>query len=515
MSPSASSLRANWKYDVPTQGSTRLPPDAGYAKALTNQGYSFEAAVADLVDNSIDAGADAVVVHFLRDADRIVSLLVLDNGRGMDAAGLDSAMTVGRRRDYGSSALGMYGTGLKAGSLSHAESLTVISRTRRSAPAGRKITHEGIEDGFRCDTVDPRFAQQQIDVYDGLIEWQGTIVRWDNVRAFDTVAPGQSEQFLSKAISQLETHLGLYLHRFLSCGLSLDIAVWDVSTGDETDHISVDPLDPFGYKVPGKPGYPKKFLAPVKGVGELALEAHIWPAKSGHAGFRQIGPLQERQGFYFYRNDRLVQAGGWNNLRASEGHLVLARIAVDLPQDSDGVFSLTVKKDGVEVTPAFTHGVEQAADSEDSPFSAFLADAEAAYREGASRSTIERAPVIEPGKGFDPMVKRAVREELPVKAAEDPIRAEWVSLPEDKFFDLDRDSHAILLNKAFREDFNDGRRGGSNDAPVTKTLLYLLLQDCFGLGRWERKRADRIDYWNSILLASVHAQRERRHRPNS
>lgn len=307
MSHSAS-LTASWQYDVPTTDSTRLPPDAGYAKALTNQGYSFETAVADLVDNSIDAGADSVVVHFLRDADRIVSLLVLDNGQGMDHAGLDSAMTVGRRRNYGGRALGMYGTGLKAASLSHARSLTVISRTKRSPAAGRKLTAEGIEDSFRCDTVDPEFAQQQIDVYDGLIEWHGTIVRWDRVRAFETVATGQSEQFLSEAISRLEIHLGLYLHRFLSSGLRLDIAVWDVETGEETDHISVDPLDPFGYKVPGKAYYPKTFTAPVEGAGDVRLEAHIWPAKSKQAWPARIGPLNERQGFYFYHNDRLVQS---------------------------------------------------------------------------------------------------------------------------------------------------------------------------------------------------------------
>ncbi|MFB6828622.1 ATP-binding protein [Streptomyces hydrogenans] len=509
---SSASLRASWQYEVPTSGSAHLPPDAGYAKALTNQGYSFEAAVADLIDNSIDAGADSVVVHFLRDSDRIVSLLVLDNGRGMDASGLDQAMTVGHQREYGDDALGMYGTGLKAASLSHAKSLTVISRTRRSAPAGRKLTAEGIEDGFRCDTVDQSFAQEQIDVYDGLIEWQGTIVRWDRVRAFETIAPGQSEQFLSKAISQLEQHLGLYLHRFLSRGIKVDIAVWDVSTGEETDHISVDALDPFGYKLPGKAGYPKKIMAQVEGVGQVALEAHIWPAKSNLAGFRQIGPVQQRQGFYFYRNDRLVQAGGWNNLRAIEGHLVLARVAVDLPAVSSSVFSLTVKKDGVEVTPAFTIGVDEARDSGGDSFHAFLADAQVVYREGASRSVVERQAVIEPGKGFDPMVKRAVREELPLKPGEDPIRIDWVTLPEGKFFDLDREGNGILLNKEFREDFNDGRRGGANDAPVTKTLLYLLLQDCFGLGRWEKKRADRIDYWNAILLASVHAQRERRSR---
>ncbi|MGW0137623.1 ATP-binding protein [Streptomyces calvus] len=504
-----------WQYEVPTTGSTHLPPDAGYGKALTNQGYGFEVAVADLIDNSIDAGADKVVVHFLRDAKRILTLLVIDNGRGMDDASLDAAMTVGRRRDYGENALGMYGTGLKAASLSHASSLTVVSRTKRSRTAGRRLTAEGIEDGFRCDTVDPRYAQELVDRYDGVIEWHGTIVRWDQVRVFETVTTGQSDHYLSKAISRLETHLGLYLHRFLQGGLKLDIAVWDVSSGEgalgeEVDHIAVEALDPFGYKVPGKARYPRTFTAPVEGLGDIQLTAHIWPAKSKQAGFRQIGSLADRQGFYFYRNDRLVQAGGWNGLRNPEGHLVLARVAVDLPAHETSVLSLDVKKENVTVTPAFTLGVEKALDAAGNSFHTYLSDAEAAYRDGAKRTEIVRRPVTPPGKGMDPKIKRVIKEELPEKPGEEPITFTWASLPRDKFFDLDRENNVVLLNKTFRNDFNDGRRGGSNDAPVMKTLLYLLLEDCFGLGRWERGRQDRVDYWNAILLASAGVQHDRR-----
>lgn len=504
-----------WQYNVPTTDSTHLPPDAGYGRALTNQGYGFEVAVADLIDNSLDAGATKVVVHFLRDAKQILTLLIIDNGRGMDEAGLIDAMTVGRQRAYGENALGMYGTGLKAASLSHASALTVVSRTKRTRAAGRRVTAQGIKDGFRCDTVDPRYAQDLVDRYDGIIEWHGTVVRWDQVRAFGTVAPGQSDQFLSKAIARLETHLGLYLHRFLQRGLQLDIAVWDVSAnadglGEEVDHISVEALDPFGYKVPGRKGYPRNFIAPVEGLGRIRLTAHIWPPKSKQAGFRQIGALADRQGFYFYRNDRLVQAGGWNGLRNPEGHLALARVAVDLPSHENSVLSLDVKKEKVTVTPAFTLGVDSAVDLSGRTFQQYLSEAEAAYRDGAKRTEIVRKPVTLPGKGLDPKVKRVIKEELPEKPGEEPIAFIWASLPPDRFFDLDRENNTVILNKAFREDINDGRRGGVNDAPVTKTLLYLLLEDCFGLGRWERSRQDRVDYWNTILLASAEAHRMRR-----
>lgn len=502
---------ADWQYDVPTSGSKRLPPDSGYAEALRNQGYGFEVAVADLIDNSLDAGAGQIVVHFLRDDERLLNLLVVDNGRGMNDPGLDAAMTVGRRRAYGSHALGMYGTGLKAASLSHADALTVVSRTKTSRAAGRQLTSTSLADGYRCDTVTPDYAQTLVDRYDGIIEWQGTVVRWDRVRTFETVEVSQTDRFLSEAVQKLETHLGLYLHRFLDRGdVRIDIAVENVHTRELLDSVEVEPLDPFNYRVPGRAGYPRTFTATVEGVGEMELTAHIWPPKSPRAEYKLIGPLAERQGFYFYRNDRLVQAGGWNGQRgAAEGHLNLARIAVDLPSHPNQVFSLTVKKEGINATQAFARGVERATDAHGHTFRRYLEDAEAVYREGTSRAEIRRRAVIPPGKGMSPKVKRVIQEELPEKPGEDPIAIAWVALPDDRFFDLDRENRVIQLNRRHRDTFNTGQRGGSNDAPVVKTLLYLMLEELFGFTRWEKKRSDQIDYWNTILLAAVNAQRER------
>ncbi|WP_460066130.1 ATP-binding protein [Streptomyces sp. YKOK-I1] len=498
-----------WQYDVPTTGSKHLPPDPGYGKALTNQGYGFEVAVADLIDNSIDAQARNVVVHFLRDDERVTSLLVVDDGNGMDDEALDAAMTVGRRRNYGDASLGMYGTGLKAASLTHARSLSVISRTRRSRAAGRQLTAAGLEDGFRCDTVAGDYAQSLIDRYDGVIQWQGTIVRWDHVHTFETVEKGSTERFLSEAISRLDTHLGLYLHRFLARDLNLDIVVEHAHSREELEHIGVEPLDPFSYKIPGRRGYPAEFTAPVEGIGDLTLTAHIWPAKSKLPGYREIGSPSQRQGFYFYRHDRLVQAGGWNGHRTAENHLNLARISVDLPTGNNSVFSLDVKKETITATPAFARGIEKAADDGGRTFRTYLDEAETAYREGASRSEIQRKPVVYPGKGLDPRIRRTIREELPEKPGEEPITFSWVTLLEDQFFEIDRENNRVLLNKNYRDAFNAGRRGGLNDAPVTKTLLYLLLEEFFTLGRFEKSRQDRLDYWNAILLSAVLSQRDR------
>src|SRR5207248_876268 len=97
--------------------------------------------------------------------------------------------------------------------------------------------------------------------------------------------------------------------------------------------FAVKALDPFGYPTTGNLQYPRTFTVSIDGCDAIQLAAHIWPAKSNLEQYKGIGSVIERQGFYFYRNDRLVQAGGWNGFRQPEHHLSLARVAVDLPAD--------------------------------------------------------------------------------------------------------------------------------------------------------------------------------------
>lgn len=512
----------DWQFDIPTSGSKRLPPAARSFESLAHQGYSFEAAIADLIDNSIDAGARNVVVSFLRDTgelggrDRLVGLLVIDDGQGMDDAALDTAMTVGGREEYAAGALGHFGAGLKAASLSHADALTVISRTKRSPSTGRRWLTASARADFSCDIVDPTYCQSLVDRYDGVIGWHGTIVRWDNVRAFETITAGQTDRYLNDAIERLETHLGLYLHRFLAReGFHIDIVVEDVHKREELDHRGVEPIDPFGYRVPGRAGFPRTYTAPVEGVGDVALTAHIWPPKSPLVAYRGIGPLAERQGFYLYRNDRLVQAGGWNDTRSAEGHLALARIAVDLPAEPNDVFSLTVKKDGVQVTPAFARGLEKATDpATGHAFAGYVQEAETTYREAARRRTeVRRKEVIPPGKGIDPKLKRTLRDELPQLEGEEPITFAWAKLDvptgsksDDLLFTIDHKDRRIVLNKDYRHAFTEGRKVGSNDAPVLKSLLYLMLNEIFQKERVWANQTDKIALWNSVLVSAVRAE---------
>jgi hypothetical protein len=98
-------------------------------EALRGLGYTTAAALADIVDNSVSAGAMEVRVNF--DWNGLSSRIsVIDDGCGMGDAELESAMRLGDRnpldvRDPGD--LGRFGMGLKTASFSQCRRLTVSS----------------------------------------------------------------------------------------------------------------------------------------------------------------------------------------------------------------------------------------------------------------------------------------------------------------------------------------------------------------------------------------------------
>jgi hypothetical protein len=504
---------SEWQFEVPTAGSKHLPPDGRYMEALSSQGYSFDVAIADLVDNSIDAGAENVLIHFLRDGDQLVSLVVVDDGKGMDEVELDVAMTVGGRRGYDKKSLGMFGTGLKSASLSHADSLTVVSRTKRSRPVGRRWLMERAKHGFECDIIDPGYAQDFVDFYQGCpIAFQGTIVRWDGVKDFPKHGGGgQTDRYLHRTVNKLGLHLGLYLHRFLARDdFHITISVQDVRTGVEYANYGVESLDPFAYPVSGDSAYPSTFTADIPGLGPVHLGAHVWPPRSSLDEYKAFGTVLEREGFYFYRNDRLVQAGGWNNFRQPEQHLALARVAVDLPDDPEAkVFRLTVKKEGVQASPEFVGALDDAKDDRGHSFAQYLVDAERVYREARKRAGVARKAAVPPGRGLDPQVRHVIEEELPVLTHEEPLQFRWQKLSNEKFFEIDQEAHVLLLNQRYRAALLGGRDGSLNDAPMVKSLMYLLMQDAFQRERMGSRLKDNIELWQAVLVAAARAELDR------
>src|ERR1700685_3922986 len=101
---------------MPIRRSSAITPSAArLTESLRDIGYDFPSAVADIVDNSVMAGATRVeVLTEFNGADSWVS--VADDGRGMTANGVVEALRYGTRRTYARGDLGRYGLGLKTAS---------------------------------------------------------------------------------------------------------------------------------------------------------------------------------------------------------------------------------------------------------------------------------------------------------------------------------------------------------------------------------------------------------------
>lgn len=484
----------------------RVAPDPSITSAIGRH-HSLPTAVADLVDNSIDAGAREVLIRFITGEGRATGLQVVDDGRGMDTAGIDAAMEYSRKRDYEDSALGHFGIGLKAASLSQAETLLVWSRRFGAPPVGRRLRRATLDTGPIVESFSTEDARTRLEGLDGLLVAEtGTIVEWEGIRSF-LHSDDQTAQatWLDEAIQRLIEHLGLVLHRILARG-DVKVTVEVMEGADVGAPRTVQPLDPFGYARSGAPGFPADLLVELPS-DTITARAHVWPSTSRtDPGFilRADGPL-ETQGLYVYRHDRLLQAGGWCSIARQSPELSYARLAVDITESAEGHVTINPEKTGVVLDATFTDALVAAHTVDGRGLRDFLDAAEGRAREARSRSA-RPVTVLEPRGGLPGGVLNAFEEEAGFDPDEEAVDIRWMTLPTDQFFCVDREERRLCLNLRYREAVVGHRSLDPGDAPLVKSLLYLLLNSHFaGAARGVReKRLERT--WQPILIAAARAQ---------
>jgi hypothetical protein len=349
---------------MPSRGTAAITPSAArLTESLRDIGYDFPAAVADVVDNSIMAGAGRVDILIEFDgADSFVS--VADDGRGMSANGLLEALRYGSRRTYSQGDLGRYGLGLKTASLSQCRSVTVVTRTTPvGRGAARMLDLDLIAEWDEWLVVDP----VRDSVVDRAREWlsdsSGTVVIW---RKLDRVLPerrphgGWGRRRLEGMAAKTAEHLGIVFHRYLegAAGRHLVIMV----NGEK-----VRPWNPFAPGEPARIELPaQRFELAVGGFsGRATLHRYVLPSRDQFSSpiefDRLSGPLNwnRQQGLYIFRADRLVQWGGWNGIRGIDEHTKLARASLDFDTDLDSVFNINVAKIRVTIPPQLRQIIER------------------------------------------------------------------------------------------------------------------------------------------------------------
>ena len=194
-----------------------LPPDAATLMWSTRAiGYTTPSAIADLIDNAISAKASIIRIEYVSGEEGYVS--ILDNGRGMSADGLQSAMKYGSGNPFAirpESDLGRFGLGLKTASLSQCRTLIVVSK-RDDKLSGYcwDLDHVFQAQAWELLELDEEEIQAlpQIDELNRMTD--GTVVIW---RKLDKMCAGDEDKekgFLLR-IREVEEHLSLTFHRFL------------------------------------------------------------------------------------------------------------------------------------------------------------------------------------------------------------------------------------------------------------------------------------------------------------
>jgi len=326
-----------------------IPSARRLMESLRDIGYDLPAAVADLVDNSIDADAKHVWLDVGHDPNG-GWLRIADDGIGMTERQLDEAMRFGSSRSYGATDLGRFGLGLKTASLSQCRRFTVATRsTLRGQIRIRRwdLDHVAATDSWRLERLTPRDSTKTLT--DPLVDRTGTVVLWEHLdrilgsrRPDGDAAAGR----LKSVAADIADHLAMVFHRFLAGeapGPPLSIHVGD---------SGLTPWDPFARDEPLTRALAAQSL-PFAFTGErheASVQPYVLPAQhhfSSAAAHEDAGGpnrWNRQQGLYVYRRDRLIQSGGWNRLRTLDEHSKLARISVDIPPGADAAFRINVSK---------------------------------------------------------------------------------------------------------------------------------------------------------------------------
>lgn len=490
-------------------GSKVVPPDPSITSAIGRH-HTLATAVADLVDNSIDAGATNVLIRFLMEGARPVGMQVIDDAAGMDSAAIDDAMTYAKKREYHGRDLGHFGIGLKAASLSQANTLLVWSKRYGSPAVGRRLRRDTIDTGpvveeFAGPDAAKRLAEAKVD----FATETGTIVEWQDVQTFLT-SSSEDEQtaWTHRTTQDLVNHLGLVLHRILERGtLSLTIESYDVWLDFAGVARSVRPIDPFAYRGVGRAGYPKDLPINV-GSTTGSARLHVWPPSDKGPGYVQGGrPATNTQGLYIYRNDRLLQAGGWNGLATPHLDLAFARVALDLTVEMENHVVINPEKVGTTFDDELRGAFVRARADDGTTLASFRDAAKHAAKVAKQRTaTPIEAPL--PGVGLEDSVRDAFATKTEPNDTF-PIDIRWSLLTVEQVYDIDVDQHELILNARYRSAINGRRSLDRDDAPLVKSLLLLLLQDRFvGTGSGARKKREDAA-WQAILLAAIRAQSAR------
>lgn len=314
--------------------------------------YSFESAVADLVDNSIQAKASKIEIQI---DTKHLNVYIVDNGVGMDdATHLEAMKIASETRDYDEDDLGKFGTGMKSASLSMARKLTVVTRRSGAEPTVRilDLDHVAKTNDWDRLLLVPEIDELPDEIRNKIPDISGTLVVWENLRFLNEDDDHATQKRVLSHIDSTEQYLRTAFHRFLEGATASGNKISIKLNG-----MPLLPWNPFVPDESTKEISPKAILNFSNGAS-ATITGYVLPAQaefSSPGSFTEAKgakSFQDGQGFYCYRNDRLIRTGGWLGTIAADPHLSLARLAFDFDSKADSLLGVNVVKSEIKLPAA-------------------------------------------------------------------------------------------------------------------------------------------------------------------
>lgn len=319
------------------------PRAANMVEALRDIGYSLESAVADIMDNAISASARRIDIRFGWHGSE-PWLAVLDNGTGMTETELIEAMRPGGRDPLGqrkADDLGRFGLGLKTASFSQCRKVSVVTR-KAGVLSARQWDLDLVRKKDRWILRKPdRDELAALPGFDLLGE-VGTLVVWQHLDRLDLGQdPDKVHRVMNERVMSICDHVSLVFHRFIAGEPGQPKIVIAVN------NTPIDAFDPFNAKHPATIHLgeePLEIEAQLVTFRPYILPHHskVSPSEYERLGGRE-GYLRG-QGFYIYRNRRLIIHGTWFRMTRQEEMTKLARVQVDIPNTLDHLWTIDVRK---------------------------------------------------------------------------------------------------------------------------------------------------------------------------
>jgi len=344
------------------------PDPARLIHGLRDTGYDFYTAAADIIDNSIAAGAENIniLIELLSDGRKFVYFG--DDGHGMDRKELVNAMRYGAKVRDNLASLGKFGLGLKTASSSICIRYSVISRRDASAPL-LKLTWdlEHVADVNKWEMLNEPITEDEVEVFEELCGEVGTLVVWSRCdrllsKVYDEPGGTKEQNAIKYRSEKLKEHCALIFHKFLNA--------------EDTDHRTVN-LTINGQEVKHwNPFYPERSeqvlpeistKLPIQvedgSVHEATVKAWILPHSKDMTKEenKELAKISNRgQGFYIHREGRIIHYGGYMGIwRADDPHWSLFRIEFDFDHKLDEAFSVDVKKSRILLDMALEEALKE------------------------------------------------------------------------------------------------------------------------------------------------------------